>query len=109
MTQNTHTNNTLSHIFAEDDASATSGQLSSCETFWRQRKANLSAIVGEKIKCAWCGGSFTKRSYQQVFCRHRGKGGDRGKGNQCKNDFWNLVRKPEYRAMREHYSRLMRR
>jgi len=50
-----------------------------------------SAKVGSRIKCPTCGKEFKKNSYQQAFCRMRGKGGKIGKGNLCKDQYWNYI------------------
>jgi len=54
-------------------------------------KVAKSAKVGDMVKCPTCGKVFKKGSYQQAFCRMRGKGGKDGKGNLCKDQYWNFI------------------
>ncbi len=43
-----------------------------------------NANVGQKIPCGCCGKQFVKKSYQQAFCRNKGKG-------NCKDKYWNTT------------------
>jgi hypothetical protein len=43
-----------------------------------------AAKVGEAIKCPNCGTEFVKNSYQQAFCKTKGK-------TVCKDGYWNKV------------------
>ena len=54
-------------------------------------KAAKTARVGDIIQCPTCGKKFEKRSYQQAFCRTRGKNGKNKKGNLCKDQYWNFI------------------
>lgn len=45
-----------------------------------QYKISKAAKTGEKIRCACCGTSFLKKSYQQAFCK-----------TKCKDQYWNTV------------------
>jgi hypothetical protein len=42
------------------------------------------AAVGSRTVCGACGRPFVKRSYQQAFCRNKGRG-------NCKDRYWNAV------------------
>lgn len=48
--------------------------------------------VGTQIKCPTCKRIFVKTSYQQAFCRMRGKNGKTGNANMCKDQYWNFIR-----------------
>ena len=48
-------------------------------------KKAKAAKVGEKITCPTCGKEFTKKSYQQAFCRNKGR-------DNCKDGYWNFVK-----------------
>ena len=43
-----------------------------------------AAKVGDKIMCAVCGKIFVKKTYNQAFCRSKGKA-------NCKDRYWNTV------------------
>lgn len=43
---------------------------------------NKAAKVGDVIFCPWCGKTFTKEHYQQIFCKI-----------PCKDDYWNFIRR----------------
>jgi hypothetical protein len=45
---------------------------------------NKSEKTGAKIKCACCGKTILKASYQTQFCSNKGRG-------NCKDSFWNRV------------------
>jgi hypothetical protein len=47
-------------------------------------KRAKAAKVGALVSCPVCGTSFRKKSYQQAFCRNKGRG-------NCKDRFWNLT------------------
>lgn len=49
------------------------------------------AKVGHQVTCPVCRRPFKKRSYQQAFCRNKGRG-------NCKDRYWNSV--VETRSMR---------
>jgi len=48
------------------------------------KASNRQAKVGTRVICPTCGCRFTKRSYQHVFCRSKGRG-------NCKDRFHNLA------------------
>ena len=50
-----------------------------------------SAKVGETIVCPTCGKHFVKTSYQQAFCRMRGKNKGNKKSNLCKDQYWTFM------------------
>ena len=47
-------------------------------------EANKKARVGAAIRCACCGNSMIKKSYQSQFCRNKGR-------SNCKDTYWNNV------------------
>lgn len=47
-------------------------------------KENKRKKVGESCVCPSCGNTFTKMSYQQVFCKTFS-------GTKCKDKYWNTV------------------
>lgn len=49
----------------------------------RIKDLNRAAKIGTTIKCPTCGRLFVKKSYQQVFCRNKGR-------NNCKDRYWNI-------------------
>lgn len=52
---------------------------------------NRGAKVGALLLCPTCGRRFIKRSYQNVFCGTRGKGGKKNKGVLCKDTYHNSI------------------
>lgn len=49
-----------------------------------QYNKNKEAKIGETCICPSCKTSFTKQSYQQVFCKSK-------QGTKCKDKYWNTV------------------
>lgn len=47
-----------------------------------QYESNKKAKVGDTIVCPSCGKPFKKKSYQQAFCRNKGR-------NNCKDHYHN--------------------
>lgn len=45
---------------------------------------NETAKVGEICTCPSCGTSFTKKTYNQKFCKRRS-------GSKCRDKYWNTV------------------
>ena len=50
----------------------------------KRYKLNAQVKVGNKIKCACCGRTTLKKSYQSQFCSNKGP-------RNCKDYFWNRV------------------
>lgn len=45
---------------------------------------NKKKKVGDRCICPSCGSKFTKKHYQQIFCKTKG-------GTICKDKYWNTV------------------
>lgn len=70
-------------------------------------KAAKKAKVGDTIQCPYCGNSFTKKTYQHIFCASNGRDGCKIKFMK-KSGLYNGMSCPSCGGYKYRYSKLCR-
>lgn len=84
------------------ESRSTGGNSKKVELFKRRYEEAKNAPIGSQIVCPTCGNKHKKTTYHKIFDSN-GKT-KKGKGNNCKDEYWNTV-DPKRRARAKEYKR----